>query len=362
MPKRSVLEWASQRKGEKIHKVWQLWWMNNWNLRGWFSRSWQNPARGKNPSWRRKTLPDFQNVDSFQPLPPPLPPSPIAQGVGSAQTRGKKMTSLDAAPRTSFQSSLPELFWGKQDRGTLSLWFISLHLPLWIGKVWDKPWCVQWKLSFWIYKEINEADFYRNMFPNTLATGQTSPQRDFIFRRDLKVCSLQYLRLKSIPVITWNCIYCKVSETGEPFDKLSPEWGSVLKEHKRKTSLVRGEWGGEHCFSHTCPSPAFKISWQKLPDWRAQFLFGFVTILGTSQRFEVSIFLFIKQRIADTISFFTQKLLPELWRHTWDSCSFTKGTHLWAEMWVRRTGGFTFKVENSSMIAVSILPPSMWNR
>lgn len=38
----SVLEWASQRRGEEIHKVWQFWWMNNWHIRGRFSRSLRN--------------------------------------------------------------------------------------------------------------------------------------------------------------------------------------------------------------------------------------------------------------------------------------------------------------------------------
>lgn len=63
----------------------------------------------------------------------------MALGMGSAKTQGKNTASLEVPGSTSrveaelhgtLASSIPEPSGGKEDRGTLNLWFISLLLPL----------------------------------------------------------------------------------------------------------------------------------------------------------------------------------------------------------------------------------------
>lgn len=127
-----------------------------------------------------------------------LPKVPYCIGMGSAKIQGWKMVPLEVPESwalalgaemwlaITLKSSIPELSEGKEERGTLSLWFISLH-----GRFGASPdVCTQSCLSGFASR-LMRLSFTENRFLNTLATGQT-PQRNFIFRRALKVFPLQY--------------------------------------------------------------------------------------------------------------------------------------------------------------------------
>lgn len=74
--------------------------------------------------------------------------------------------------------------WGqKQDRGTASLWFIPLHLLREPRKFGASPDVRSESCLSGFAGRLMGLCLTENMFPNTLATGQTSPRRNFIFRR-----------------------------------------------------------------------------------------------------------------------------------------------------------------------------------
>jgi hypothetical protein len=79
---------------------------------------------------------------------------------------------------------------GKTRPRHLSPWVSPLPLLLKQGEFGTSPdVCGESRLSG-IASRLTRLSFTENMFPNTFATGQTSPQKGFIFRRTLKVFSL----------------------------------------------------------------------------------------------------------------------------------------------------------------------------